>query len=72
LENINDDELDPFLNSINLLDGNLDINIDMGDVECEPDGQSISLPNFISVQPHTKNEIKIVKCQVQGIYMASV
>jgi hypothetical protein len=57
LENIDDDELDPFLNSINLLDSNLDINIDMGDVECEPDGQSISHPNFISVQPHTKNEI---------------
>lgn len=57
LENIDDDELDPFLNSINLLDSNLDINIDMGDVECEPDGPSISLPNFISVQPHAKNEI---------------
>ncbi|VVC45826.1 Hypothetical protein CINCED_3A015829 [Cinara cedri] len=52
-EKIDDDELDPFLNSINLLD----INVDMGDVECEPDGPSISLPNFISVQPHTKNEI---------------
>ncbi|KAL4098624.1 hypothetical protein QTP88_023188 [Uroleucon formosanum] len=57
LENIDDDELESFLNSINLLDSNFDINIDMRDVECEPDDQSISLPNFIFVQPHTKNEI---------------
>jgi len=29
----------------------------MEDVECEPDSSLILLPNSISVQPHTKNEI---------------
>jgi len=54
LENIDDDELDLFLNSIHLLDSNLDINVDMKDVECESDGTSIPLPNAVSVQPRTK------------------
>jgi len=31
----------------------LDINVDIEDVECEPGSP---LKNFISVQPHTKNE----------------
>jgi len=29
----------------------------MVDVECEPDGQSLYLPNCISVHPHTKIKI---------------
>lgn len=45
-----DEQIDQFLHSINLLDSNLDINVDLENLVCEPaDGP---LP-----QPYTKNEI---------------